>query len=121
MAAWPNQPYIYVEGKAEIEKPADHGKRSAFDLITRNIDRAEGEPGGSDQGHQGFSPYSTVRKSPRNDVVAQDLTSEPGISGRRKFHAESRQAQSTTKSQGPFSVKVPGFNGFFFSKIGWTN
>jgi hypothetical protein len=31
----PNQPYIYVEGKAEIEKPADM-VTLRFDLVTRN-------------------------------------------------------------------------------------
>ena len=36
----PNQPYIYVEGKAEIEKPADI-VTLRFDLVTRNIDQAK--------------------------------------------------------------------------------
>jgi uncharacterized protein YggE len=36
----PNQPYIYVEGKAEIEKPADM-VTLRFDLVTHNADQAK--------------------------------------------------------------------------------
>lgn len=36
----PNQPYIYVEGKAEIEKPADM-VTLRFDLVARNADQAK--------------------------------------------------------------------------------
>jgi uncharacterized protein YggE len=36
----PSQPYIYVEGKAEIEKPADM-VTLRFDLVMRNGDQAK--------------------------------------------------------------------------------
>lgn len=36
----PSQPYIYVEGKAEIEKPADL-VTLRFDVVTRNADQAK--------------------------------------------------------------------------------
>ena len=36
----PNQPYIYVEGKAEIEKPADM-VTLRFDLVARYADQTK--------------------------------------------------------------------------------
>jgi len=71
----PNQPYIYVEGKAEVEKPADM-VTLRFDLITRNIDRAKANQEIQTKATKVLALLDS-KKIAENDVIAQDLTSEP--------------------------------------------
>src|SRR4051812_38715242 len=71
----PNQPYIYVEGQAEIEKPPEL-VTIRFDLVTRNADPAKA--------NQDVQAKATKilglldeRKIAQKDVVATDVRSEP--------------------------------------------
>jgi uncharacterized protein YggE len=71
----PNQPYLYVEGKAEIEKPADL-VRLQFDVVVRHADQVKA--------NQELQAKATKilallndRKIPEDDVIAQGVTSEP--------------------------------------------
>ena len=57
----PTQPYIYVEGKAEIEKPADM-VTLRFDLVARNADQAKANQEVQAKAPR-FSLRSTKRKS----------------------------------------------------------
>jgi len=86
----PNQPYIYVEGKAEIEKPADI-VTLRFDLVTRNIDQAKANQEVQTKATKVFALLDS-KKIAENDVIAQDLRSEPeyqedenSTRNRRKF------------------------------------
>jgi len=108
----PNQPYIYVEGKAEIEKPADT-VTLRFDLITRNIDRAKANQEVQTKATKVLALLDS-EKIAENDVVAQDLTSEP----------EYQEDENSTRNRGklidykvtrPISVKVRDLT--VFSKL----
>jgi uncharacterized protein YggE len=71
----PTQPYIYVQGTAEIQKPADM-VTLRFDLVARNADEAK-----ANQEVQGKATKVLALLDSRNiaatDVIAADLKSEP--------------------------------------------
>ena len=71
----PDKPYIYVEGKAEIEKPADM-VTLRFDLVARNPDQAKANQEVQAKANKIFALLSEW-KIAENDVVAADLKSEP--------------------------------------------
>jgi uncharacterized protein YggE len=71
----PDKPYIYVEGKAEIEKPADV-VTLRFDLAARNPDQAKANQEVQAKANKIFA-LLTERKIAENDVIAADLKSEP--------------------------------------------
>lgn len=70
----PTQPYIYVEGNAEIEKPADMVVLR-FDLAAQNADQAKANQEVQSKASKIFGLFNE-RKIVRNDVVATDLRSE---------------------------------------------
>lgn len=71
----PNQPYIYVEGRAEVEKMADM-VTLRFDLVARNPDLAKANQ--EVQAKAGrILALLNERKIAQNDVIAQDFKSEP--------------------------------------------
>src|SRR5947209_5903238 len=71
----PNQPYIYVEGKAEIEKPADM-VTLRFHLVARNADQTKANQEVQAKANKIISLLND-RKIGENDVIATDLRSEP--------------------------------------------
>lgn len=71
----PDKPYIYVEGKAEIEKPADM-VTLRFDLVARNADQAKANQEVQAKANKIFALLKE-RKIGENDVIAADLRSEP--------------------------------------------
>ncbi|HEX7516062.1 MAG TPA: SIMPL domain-containing protein [Chthoniobacterales bacterium] len=71
----PDKPYIYVEGKAEIEKPADM-VTLRFDLVARNPDQAKANQEVQAKATKVFA-LMDARKIAESDVVATDLRSEP--------------------------------------------
>lgn len=81
----PDKPYIYVEGKAETEKPADM-VTMRFDLVARNADQAKANQEVQTKANKIFAMLNQ-RKIAENDVVASDIKSEPQFenddSGRR--------------------------------------
>jgi uncharacterized protein YggE len=82
----PDTPYIYVEGKAEIEKPADV-VTLRFDLVGRNLDQARANQDVQAKATKVLALLND-KKIPRSDIIATDLTSEPEFetdeAGRRK-------------------------------------
>jgi uncharacterized protein YggE len=99
----PTQPYIYVEGKAEIEKPADI-VTLRFDLVTRNIDQAKANQEVQTKATKVLALIDSA-KIAESDVIAQDLSSEP----------EYQEDENSMRNRGklidykvtrPFSVKV---------------
>jgi uncharacterized protein len=108
----PNQPYIYVEGKAEVEKPADM-VTLRFDLVTRNIEQTKANQEVQTKVTKVLALLDSY-KIAENDVVAQDLTSEP----------EYQEDENSTRNRGklidykvtrPISVKVRDLT--VFSKL----
>jgi uncharacterized protein YggE len=71
----PDKPYIYVEGKAEIEKPADM-VTLRFDVVARNPDQAKANQEVQAKANQ-ILALLKERKIAENDVIAADLRSEP--------------------------------------------
>jgi uncharacterized protein YggE len=99
----PTQPYIYVEGKGEIQKPADL-VTLRFNVVARDPD----QPKANQQAQAAAGKILSMldeRKVAKDDVVAQDLRSEPNIeveeiSGRRH---EKLVGFTVTR---PFEVKL---------------
>jgi uncharacterized protein YggE len=75
----PDKPYIYVEGKAEIEKPADM-VTLRFDLVARNADQAKANQEVQAKANKIFALLND-KKIPRSDVIAADVKSEPQFEG----------------------------------------
>lgn len=71
----PNQPYIYVEGTAEIQKPADIATLT-FDLVERAADQPKANEQLQSNANKAFALLKS-RKIAENDVIAENLTSEP--------------------------------------------
>lgn len=104
----PTTPYIYVEGKAEIEKPADM-VTLRFDLVARNPDQAKANQEVQAKANNIFALLKE-QKIAENDVIASDLQSQPQYeereSGRRQ---EKVIGYAVTRS---FSVKVRDVTAF---------
>ena len=100
----PSQPYIYVEGKAEVERPADIVTLK-FDVTERDSDR----PKANQKTQATATKVLTLlneRKIPEKDVIAQDLRSEPEYEGGEEGTVEKQRkviGYSVTRS---FIVKV---------------
>ena len=69
----PDKPYIYVEGKAEIERPADIAILR-FDLVARNADQTKANQEVQSKANKIFALLKE-RKIGENDVIAADLKS----------------------------------------------
>jgi len=71
----PNQPYIYVEGKAEMEKSADLIYLN-FRVEARNPERPNANEQVQAKAKKVFALLKDA-KIPEWDIVVQDLSSEP--------------------------------------------
>ena len=71
----PDRPYIYVQGKAEIQKPADVAI-FCFDLVVRAPDQPKANDQLQSEANKVFDLLNS-RKIADNDVIAENLTSEP--------------------------------------------
>lgn len=105
----PNEPYIYVEGKAEIEKPAEL-VTLRFDLVARNADQVQANQEVQAKASKILTMFDE-RKIARADVVASDLRSEP------QFQQDPNRPGEQGKVVGyvvtrPFVVKVRDLNSF---------
>jgi uncharacterized protein YggE len=71
----PDKPYIYVEGKAEIQKQADLAILT-FDLVVRAADQTKANEQLQSDASKILALLNS-RKIAENDVIAESLTSEP--------------------------------------------
>lgn len=71
----PSQPYLYVQGRAEMEKPADM-VTLRLDLVARNADQTKANQEVQAKANKIFALLKE-RKIGENDVIAADLKSEP--------------------------------------------
>src|SRR5579864_416225 len=70
----PNQPYIYVEGKAEISKSPDIATLQ-FNLVARDPNQVKANSDVQMRANKVFALLKE-RKISQNDVIAQDIKSE---------------------------------------------
>jgi len=75
LAGLPNQPFLYVEGKAQIEKAPDLISLH-FDISGRNADQGKANQEVQAKAKKLFALFKEAKIEDR-DVVAQDLRSEP--------------------------------------------
>ena len=82
----PDKPYIYVEGKAEMEKAADKVTLS-FDVVARNPEQAKANQEVQAKASKILALLNDKKVAP-TDIIATDLKSEPEFeedsSGRKK-------------------------------------
>jgi len=107
----PDKPYIYVVGKAEMEKPADMVELH-FDVVVRGPDETKVNQEVQNKANKIFALLDS-RKVPSEDVIAETLKSEPefeqqdnpppnrgrliGYSVARPFHVKVRDVQAFPK------------------------
>ena len=99
----PDKPYIYVEGKAEVKKPADI-VTMRFDLVGRAPDQPKANEDVQSKANKIFALLKE-RKVADNDVIAEDLRSEP------EFEQDENYSRGHGKLIGykvtrPFQIKV---------------
>lgn len=71
----PDRPYIYVQGKAEIQKPADLAILN-FDIVVRAPDQLKANDQLQSEANKVFDLLNS-RKIAEADVIAENLNSEP--------------------------------------------
>ena len=77
----PDKPYIYVEGQAAIEKPADEASIH-FSVVAHNPDQVKA----NQEVQQKVAKLLTLldqRKVAKSDVIAENLHSQPEYERRR--------------------------------------
>lgn len=84
----PDKPYIYVEGRAEIEKPADLIGLT-FDLVARNADQSKANQEVQAKANKIFALLNE-RKIAKNDVTAGSVKSEPEFEGDEYNHKKGK-------------------------------
>ena len=99
----PNQPYIYVEGKAEIERPADM-VTLRFEIAARNPEQAKANEQMQAQAAKIFALLNE-KKIATQDVIAGDLRSEAEYEGDEDSPPKRRTFLGYVVTR-PFSVKV---------------
>jgi uncharacterized protein YggE len=105
----PSQPYLYVEGKAEIEKPADM-VTLRFDLVARNADQTKTNQEVQAKAVKILASLDQ-KKIPQTDVVTSDLKSEPQYENEEESSRKRGKiiGYSVTRS---FSVRVRDISAF---------
>jgi uncharacterized protein YggE len=104
----PSVPYLYVEGKAEIEKPADM-VTLRFDLVARNADQPKANQEVQTKANKVLALLKE-RKIAENDVIAADLRSDPQFENEESGRKQSKIiGYSVTRS---FSVRVRDVTAF---------
>src|SRR5437763_8495373 len=105
----PSQPYLYVEGKAEIEKPADM-VTLRFELVARNADQAKANQEVQAKAIK-ILTLLDEKKIAKTDAIASDLKSEPQYENEEESSRKRGKiiGYSVTRS---FSVKVRDISAF---------
>lgn len=99
----PDRPYIYVEGKAEIQRPADF-VTLRFDLVARAPDQPKANEEVQSKANKIFASLKE-RKIADKDVIAEDLRSEPEFEHDDDYSTK-RGKLIGYKVTRPFQVKV---------------
>jgi uncharacterized protein YggE len=99
----PEKPYIYVEGNAEIQKPADF-VTLRFDLVARAPEQPKANQEVQSKANKIF-PLLKGLKVADTDVIAEDLRSEPEFEEGEEYSTK-RGKFIGYKVTRPFKVKV---------------
>jgi len=105
----PDKPYIYVEGKAEIQKPADMAILT-FDFVVRATDQPKGNEQLQSEANKVIALLNS-RKIADNDVIAANLTSEPEFE-QEESYPRRRGKLIDYRLMRTFRVKVRDVNAF---------
>jgi uncharacterized protein YggE len=98
----PNQPYIYVEGKAEIEKPADM-VTLRFEVVARAPNEQKANAEVQAKANKVFE-LTKERKISNEDVIAESLRSEPQFENEENYQRRGKLIGYVVMR--PFEVKV---------------
>jgi uncharacterized protein YggE len=104
----PDQPYIYVEGRAEIEKRAEI-VTLRFDVVARAAQLQKANAEVQAKANKIFATLKD-RKIDDNDIIAQDLRSEPQFDNKENY--SNRGKVIGYAAMRPFQVKVHGIDIF---------
>jgi uncharacterized protein YggE len=99
----PSQPYLYVEGKAEIEKPADI-VILRFDVVARNADQTKANEEVQAKAIK-ILALLDEKKIAKTDTIASDLRSEPQHENEEDLPQRRGKIIGYSVTR-PFSVKV---------------
>ena len=105
----PSQPYIYVEGKAKIEKPPDI-VTLRFDVVARDPDQPKANQQAQAVAGKVLALFNE-RKIAGSDVIAQDLRSEPDYEPNQTDGGKKNKIIGYTVTR-TFAVKVHDLAGF---------
>src|SRR6266404_5675506 len=105
----PDKPYIYVQGKAEIQKPADIVTLK-FDLVGRAPDQSKANEDVQSKANKIFALLKE-RKVADDDVIAEDLRSEPEFEQEGSYSSAHRKLTGYKVTR-PFQIKARDVNAF---------
>lgn len=105
----PDKPYIYVEGKAEVEKPSDI-VTLRFDVVARTPDQTKANQEVQSKANKIFALLNE-KKIAEVDVIASDLKSEPQFEKSAEYPSKAGKitGYSVTRT---FAVKVRDIQSF---------
>jgi uncharacterized protein YggE len=98
----PSQPYIYVEGKPEIEKPADM-VTFHFDVLARAVNEQKANAEVQAKANTVLELLKQ-RKISNDDIIAESLRSEPQWENEERYERRGKMIGYTVTR--PFVVKV---------------
>jgi uncharacterized protein YggE len=99
----PNQPYIYVLGRAELSKPPDMATLR-FNLIARNPNQVKANTDVQTRANKVFA-LLTEKKIAKNDIIAGDIRSEAQFERNEAHPQEYGKLIGYTVTR-PFTVKI---------------
>ncbi len=102
-AGLPDRPYIYVEGKGEIEKPADM-VTLRFNLVTHNADQSKANAEMQEKAGRILTIFNGGKVA-QTDVIAGTVRSEPDYDGRDPVTGRPGKLVGHIVTR-PFSAKI---------------
>jgi uncharacterized protein YggE len=98
----PTQPYIYVEGKAELEKPADM-VTLRFEVVGRQADEKKANADVQGKANAVFQ-LAKSRGIAIDDILSESLRSEPQFENSKSYQKKGKVIGYAVSR--PFSIKV---------------
>ncbi|HUE41857.1 MAG TPA: SIMPL domain-containing protein [Chthoniobacterales bacterium] len=105
----PDKPYIYVEGDAEVQKPADV-VTLRFDVVGRAPDQPKANQDVQTKANKIFELVKNAKVAD-NDVIADDLRSEPELE-QNESYSRGHGKLIGYKVTRPFQIKVRDLTSF---------
>lgn len=99
----PDKPYIYIEGKAEIQKPPDI-VTLRFELVARAPEQPKANPDVQARANK-IVALLKEKKIPDDDIIAENLRSEPEFEQEESYPSRRGKLVGYKVSR-PFQVKL---------------